>query len=81
MAALSAPSPPQRFGLSEKAIAAIQQVLAAHPEVEAAILYGSRALGRQRRGSDIDLTLVGPRLTPHDLARIDAELDDLRSPG
>ena len=36
----------QATGLPEAAIAAISQVLASHPEVEAAILYGSRALAR-----------------------------------
>jgi len=35
---------------------AIRQVVASHPEVEAAILYGSCALGRHRPASDIDLT-------------------------
>ena len=70
----------QRFGLPEAAIEAIQQVLAAHPEVEQAILYGSRALGRQRHASDIDLTLTGPAITPSTLAQIEAELDDLLLP-
>jgi predicted nucleotidyltransferase len=72
--------PPQRFGLPEAAIQAIQQVLAAHPEVERAIVYGSRALGRQRPASDIDLTLLGPALRPSTLAQIEAELDDLLLP-
>ena len=57
----------QRFGLPDRAIQAIQQVLAAHPEVEQARVYGSRALGRERSASDIDLTLT----------QIEAELDDL----
>ena len=39
-------------GLAAPAIAAIQQVLARHPEVETAILYGSRALGRHRPASE-----------------------------
>jgi predicted nucleotidyltransferase len=55
-------------------------VLAAHPAVEQAILYGSRALGRHRPASDIDLTLLGPDLSSTVLARIDAELDDLLLP-
>ena len=71
---------PQRFGLPEHAIQAIQQVLAAHPEVEQAIVYGSRALGRQRLASDIDLTLIGPAIGFGSLARIEAELDDLLLP-
>ena len=52
----------QAIGLPEAAVVAIQQVLASHPEVEAAILYGSRALGRHRPASDIDLTLIGPAI-------------------
>jgi uncharacterized protein len=67
-------------GLPDTAIEAIRQVLARHPEVEAAILYGSRALGRYRPASDIDLTLIGPAISAAALARIDAELDDLLLP-
>lgn len=70
----------QRFGLPEAAIQAIQQVLAAHPEVEQALVYGSRALGRERPASDIDLTLTGPAISSSTLAQIEAELDDLLLP-
>lgn len=74
------PQTPQRFGLPEHAIQAIQQVLTAHPEVEQAIIYGSRALGRQRPASDIDLTLIGPAISFSTLARIETELDELLLP-
>jgi len=77
-------SPPlasaQATGLPEAAIAAIRQVLVSHPEVEAAVLYGSRALGRHRPASDIDLTLIGPAISAAALARIEADLDDLLLP-
>ncbi|MGB5134896.1 MAG: nucleotidyltransferase domain-containing protein [Prochlorococcaceae cyanobacterium] len=63
-------------GLPDSAIASIRQVLASSPEVETAILYGSRALGRHRPASDIDLTLIGPRVSSGSLARVDADLDD-----
>ncbi len=70
-----------RFGLKETAIEMIQQVLARHPQVEEAILYGSRAKGNFRPGSDIDLTLRGgPELTWKVLYRIIRELDDLPLP-
>ena len=62
--------------LPAAAAAALQRVLAGHPEVDAAILFGSRALGRHRPSSDIDLTLEGPALDGRVLARIDSELDD-----
>ena len=50
------------YGLSDETVARIQAVLARFEAVEEAILYGSRAMGTQREGSDIDLTLKGDRL-------------------
>jgi predicted nucleotidyltransferase len=47
---------------------------------DTAILYGSRALGRHRPASDIDLTLIGTAISAAALARIDADLDDLLLP-
>jgi predicted nucleotidyltransferase len=67
-------------GLSDAAVAGIQAVLAAHPEVERAVLYGSRALGRHRPGSDIDLTLFGPAVTRRTVEAVSEELDDLLLP-
>ena len=48
-----------RFGLKEEAIQAINKVFVNHPEVEKALLYGSRAKGNYKPASDIDLTLMG----------------------
>ena len=70
----------QHFGLPEEAVAKINGVLASHPEVESAILYGSRAKGNYRPGSDIDLTLLGEQLDHHDLLKIMNEMDDLLLP-
>jgi hypothetical protein len=42
----------QASGLPAPAIAAIQQVLARHPEVETAILYGSRARLARHPGAE-----------------------------
>lgn len=41
------------YGLSEKTIKAIQGVFAKYPQIDRAILYGSRAKGNYRNGSDI----------------------------
>lgn len=67
-------------GLSDAAVAGIHTVLAAHPEVERAVLYGSRAMGTHKPGSDIDLTLVGPGVTRRTLDALAQELDDLLLP-
>jgi len=68
------------YGLPIAAVARIRATLAAFPAIEKATLYGSRALGRHRPGSDIDLTLSGVDLDPRTLARLDAALDDLLLP-
>jgi len=69
-----------RFGLKETTVQKIGTVLARYPQVEKAILYGSRAKGNYKRGSDIDLTLVGGDLTLNVLYKIMRELDDLLLP-
>lgn len=70
----------QRFGLDSATLKKIRQVLSAHEEIDKAILYGSRAKGNFRVGSDIDLTLVGEMLTYRALLAISNELDDLLLP-
>ncbi len=67
-------------GLSESTVERIRGVLAHFPEVEKAMLYGSRANGTYRPGSDIDLTLCGSGLGQTYLARIEEALDDLLLP-
>ena len=67
-------------GLTITTVNRLQSVLARYPEVETAVLYGSRAMGTYRPGSDIDLTLCGGQLTHTLLTRIIDELDDLLLP-
>lgn len=71
---------PDPFGLPPAAVQKIRTVLSAHPGVDQAILYGSRAKGTHKPGSDIDLTLVGDGLVHRDLLDITDELDDLMLP-
>lgn len=69
-----------KYGLSKSTVEKIQGVFSRFPAVEKAVLYGSRAKGNYKTGSDIDLTLLGPALTPRLLAEIDDALDDLLLP-
>ena len=48
---------PTRFGLRDALWQRITAALLRHPGVEAVILFGSRAKGTHRPGSDIDLAL------------------------
>jgi predicted nucleotidyltransferase len=55
-------------------------VFSNYPALDRAIVYGSRAKGNYRNGSDIDITLDGSALTYDDLLRIETALDDLMLP-
>jgi predicted nucleotidyltransferase len=63
-------------GLTDQTVAQIHEVLAHHPKVEKVVLYGSRAKGNFKPGSDVDLTLVGAGVTSKILSQIQAELED-----
>lgn len=67
-------------GLRGLDIQLIHNVLRQYPKVTEAILYGSRANGNYRPGSDIDLTLRGDQLSHSDLLDIEQSLDDLLLP-
>ena len=67
-------------GLSQQTVERIQDVLTHHPEVGRAVLFGSRAKGTARPGSDIDLALYGEGFDWRLLGRIEDELDDLLLP-
>ena len=68
------------FGLEADDMDAIRSILAAHSEIESAILYGSRATGRFRSGSDIDLFLTGKNLTDNTILDVCAEFRDSNVP-
>ncbi len=67
-------------GLKDIDIKKIQRVFSNYEDIDKAILYGSRAKGNYRNGSDIDLCLVGNTLDLNILLRIENELDDLLLP-
>lgn len=68
------------FGLPEATVTAVRSVFSRHPAVSRADIYGSRAEGNFRTGSDIDLTVFGDGLTADDLLKIDRDIDDLHLP-
>lgn len=68
------------FGLSEKTIHLIQEVFAQFPNVEQVIIYGSRAKGNNKPGSDIDLTLIGNELSDQEITTMMRLIDELPIP-
>ena len=69
-----------KYGLPDHTVAQICAVLAQYPQVDRAVLYGSRAKGNFKPGSDIDLTLCGADRTQKLCSSMAEALDDLLLP-
>jgi len=69
-----------RYGLEEITIKKINEVFARFPEIKEVILYGSRAMGNHKKGSDVDLTILSDKIELSTLYKIERELDDLLLP-
>jgi predicted nucleotidyltransferase len=54
------------FGLDPETIQAIRQAIAKVTPISKVLLYGSRAKGNYRNGSDIDIALFGEKLSLND---------------
>ena len=68
------------YGLKAETIHKIKTVFAQYSQVDRVILYGSRAKGNFKAGSDIDLTIQGVNLTHSDLSAIENQLEELLLP-
>ena len=64
------------FGLPAATLETIRRILAEVPAVKRAVIYGSRAKGTHRPGSDIDLALFGDGLDLDTLGKIATRLDE-----
>ncbi|WIV12028.1 nucleotidyltransferase domain-containing protein [Proteiniborus sp. MB09-C3] len=69
-----------RYGLKDSILESIISIFARYSKIEKVLLYGSRAKGNFKNGSDIDLTLVGNDIDIKDLNKIYLELDELYLP-
>ncbi|MBX9744193.1 MAG: nucleotidyltransferase domain-containing protein [Chlamydiales bacterium] len=47
------------FGLIDADIEMIRDVFQSYPEIKRAVIFGSRAMGNYKPGSDVDLALQG----------------------
>jgi predicted nucleotidyltransferase len=74
------PSAPAPYGLPASAVSSILAVLKQVPEIERIWLFGSRAKGNYRPGSDIDLCIDAPQLSLRQRLAIENRLDDLLLP-
>ena len=64
------------FGLSEKSFNALVDALHAFSRVEDVLIFGSRALGNAKNGSDVDLALRGARVDERTAAAVSTLLNE-----
>lgn len=67
-----------RFGLSDETLALIQKTCAEFPDLAQVIIFGSRAMGNFKPGSDVDLALIGTNgaLAPTTRTTLSAKLNE-----
>jgi uncharacterized protein len=68
------------FGLSDKIFSLITSTLSENENIESAILFGSRAKGNFKPGSDIDIALKGPKLSIEDILQLQSVFDGFDQP-
>lgn len=68
------------FGLPSESIKKICEVFSLHPKISKVVIYGSRAKGNYRPGSDIDLAIYSEDLAFDDILKIENYLDELLLP-
>jgi predicted nucleotidyltransferase len=67
-----------QFGIPTSLLEKMSETFSKYPDIQKVTLFGSRATGNFRDGSDIDLAISTPKADIITTLRI--ELDDLNSP-
>ena len=63
------------FGIVPKSYELILKTLSEFKEIEKAAIYGSRAMGNFKLGSDIDLVIYGINITPQTVLKLKTKLE------
>ncbi|ADR21250.1 hypothetical protein MATR_11210 [Marivirga tractuosa] len=70
----------ENSGLTKDDIFNIRSVFSNYPQIEEALLYGSRAMGNYKPASDIDISLIGDEIDLSLINQVEFDLDDLMLP-
>ncbi len=64
------------FGIFDRSYQLILNALSAYPDIKSACIFGSRAKGNYKQGSDIDIALKGENLDLKILTKLSDELNE-----
>jgi len=69
-----------KFGLSERDMATIQNIFENYPLVCLVLIFGSRAKGNYKSGSDIDLAIMNESLTDKEIVKLKSDFEESNLP-
>ena len=65
-----------QYGLTEQDLLTLKKIFLETPQVEKVILFGSRAMGNYKPGSDVDLAISGRDINFNVVSRLHARLEE-----
>lgn len=69
-----------KFGIPENSIEKIKNVFIEFPNIDKLSIFGSRANGNFKEGSDIDLAIFSNSISKDELNSLKISLDELNTP-
>ncbi len=63
-------------GISEGSMNMITNVMQSRKEIEKAIIFGSRAIGNYKKGSDVDIAICGDSITLDIVSEVSVKLNE-----
>ncbi|MBF0450462.1 MAG: nucleotidyltransferase domain-containing protein [Candidatus Magnetomorum sp.] len=76
------PCGPQKniFGLTDRDMKTFNKIFKKYPNVNNVVVFGSRAKGSYKNGSDIDLTIMDETISDGDIIKMKNDFDDSSLP-
>ena len=65
-----------KYGLQQRDLTEIINTLEQYPEVKETIIFGSRAKGNYKKGSDVDISLTGNEIDSNIISTISYHLNE-----
>ncbi len=65
------------FGLLKRDITILNKVFNNYPQIEKVIIFGSRAMGNYKKGSDVDLSIIGTKIQRKLIRSLSDDLNEI----
>lgn len=69
-----------KFGLTDRSIETLFSIFNKYPDIQLVHLFGSRAKGTYKPGSDIDLAIINTGLEPRTISRVLSDCEESNLP-